>query len=272
MATHLRISLVGCGAIGTEIAKAINALHLHEVELAAIVDTDRFKAEALRRKLKFSKPVVTDLDHAIQRADLVVEAANRRVVAELVTKAINQGKDVMLMSSGGLVDHLDLLDLARRKNCCIYLPSGAIGGVDGLKSAMAGKVKRVTLTTAKPPRGLEGAPFFDTHPVKLNQLKKSTVIFQGSARQAIQAFPANVNVCVCIALAGIGLDRTRVVIKVDPRTRVNRHELVVEGDFGRLLSVTENVPSPLNPRTSFLAALSAVATFRRIIDPVKVGT
>lgn len=271
MPTNLRIALVGCGAIGTEIAKAISALKMREVELTSIVDTDRFRAESLRRLLK-PKPNIVDLDRAIQSADLIVEAANRRVIAEMVTKAIHQGKDVMLMSSGGLVDHLGLLDLARRKNCCIYLPSGAVAGVDGLKSAMAGKVRRVVLTTTKPPNGLQGAPYFQDHPVKLDRVKKSTIIFRGSARSAIRGFPANVNVCVCVALAGIGLDRTQVVIRVDPRTRVNRHELMVEGEFGRSVSITENVPSPLNPKTSFLAALSAVATFRRIIDPIKIGT
>jgi len=242
------------------------------VELTAIVDTDRFKADALRKRLKPPRPMVTDLDRAIQKADLVVEAANRRVVPELVTKAAYQGKDVMVMSGGGLVDHLDLLDLARRKNCCIYLPSGALAGLDGLKSAMAGTVKKVTLVTTKPPRGLVGAPFFQSHPIPLNRFKKPTVIFRGSAREAIRWFPANVNICVTTALAGLGLDRTRVVVQVDPRARVNRHELVVEGAFGRLTAITENAPSPLNPKTSFLAALSAVATLRRIIDPVKIGT
>ena len=54
---------------------------------------------------------------------------------------------------------------------------------------------------------------------------------------------------------------------------VNVHEIEVEGDFGRLLTRTENVPSPDNPKTSFLAALSAVATLRQVLDDsIRIGT
>ncbi len=269
--TSLRIGLVGCGAIGTEIAQAVDRLPLSDVRLVAIVDTDHFKAEALRAALR-RKPKVVGLEAIVQMADLVVEAANRRVVPDLVTKAIHQGKDVMLMSTGGLVDRLDLIDLARRRNCCIYLPSGAITGLDGLKAAMMEKVRAVSLVTTKPPAALAQAPYITRHRIRLSGLKRPTTVFRGSARGAIRGFPANVNVCVSVALAGIGLDRTKVEVRADPTARTNRHELTVIGSFGRLVTLSESRPSPLNPRTSFLAALSAVATLRRIIDPFKVGT
>jgi aspartate dehydrogenase len=271
MPTEIRISIIGCGAIGTEIAKYIDLLKDPCVKLACIVDTDRFKAEMLQKKLR-RKPKITDLDEAIQESDLVVEAANRRIVPELVTKAINQGKDVMIMSVAGLVDREDLFSLARRKNCCIYLPSGAIAGIDGLKSAMIGKVYKVSLTTTKPPKALENAPYVIEKKISLKNIKKPKVLFKGSARDAIRGFPANVNICVTLSYAGIGLDKTKVTIIADPKIKVNKHELVVEGEFGKLKCEVLNVPSKLNPRTSFLAALSSVATFKRIVDPIKIGT
>jgi len=46
----------------------------------------------------------------------------------------------------------------------------------------------------------------------------------------------------------------------------------VEGDFGRISTIVENVPSPKNPKTSYLAALSAIAALRSIVEPVKIGT
>lgn len=266
----LKISIIGCGAIGTEICKAIDSLK--EVELVCIVDKDKKKINKLLKFLKNSKPKIGDINTAVEKADLIVECAVKEVVYTIATKAIAKGKDIMIMSSGGLVEHLELLDLARKKNSCIYLPSGAVAGLDGLKSAIAGKVDKVTLITRKPLNALIGAPYLSEHNIDLSKIKKEKVVFSGTAREAINGFPANVNVSVALSLAGLGLDKTYVKIIADPNIKINIHEIEIEGEFGKIKTKTENVQSPINPRTSFLAALSAVATFKRIIDPVKIGT
>lgn len=265
----LKISLVGCGVIGTEIVKATSSVK--EVELVAVVDLDKAKAEKVV-KLSKDKPIITNIDEAVRLADMVVECAYKDVVPELATKAINQGKDIMIMSAGGLSDHTELLDLAREKNTCIYLPSGAVCGLDGLKSATAGKVTSVNLTTSKSPIALEGAPYLIENKIDLSKIKQKTTIFEGNAREAIKGFPANINVAVSLSLAGIGLEKTKVKVVADPSLKVNIHEVEIIGDFGRIITRTENVQSPMNPKTSYLAALSAVATFKRIIDSVKIGT
>jgi len=64
----------------------------------------------------------------------------------------------------------------------------------------------------------------------------------------------------------------RVKIIADPNIHVNRHEILAEGDFGKISTRVENVPSPQNPRTSYLAALSAIATLRSAVEPIKIGT
>jgi aspartate dehydrogenase len=265
----LKISLIGCGFIGTEIAKAISSLK--EVELVAVVDLDKKKAEKLV-KLSKDTPKITDIDSAVKMADLIVECAVKDVVYEVATKSLNQGKDIMIMSTGGLVEHLELLDLARKKDVCIYLPSGAVSGLDGIKSATAGKVYSVSLTTSKPPISLKGAPYLIQHKINLDGISEKKLIFEGNAIEAIKGFPANINVAVSLSLAGIGLEKTKVKIVADPSLKVNVHEIEIIGDFGRIVTRTENVQAPTNPKTSYLAALSAVATFRRIIDPVKIGT
>ena len=268
----LKISIIGCGAIGTEISKAIDSLDTKEVELVCVVDKDITKIDKLLKSLKNSKPNLSTIDVAIDNADLIVECADQKIVPEIVKKTIIRGKDIMIMSCGGLANHLELIDLARKNNCCIYLPSGAVTGLDGLKSAMAGRVDKVTLTTRKPPNALEGAPYLVKNNINLSKIINEKIIFLGSAREAIKGFPANVNIAVSLSLAGIGLDRTSVKIIADPSIKVNIHEVEVEGEFGKIKTRTENFQSPINPRTSFLAALSAVATFKRIIDPIKIGT
>jgi aspartate dehydrogenase len=80
-----------------------------------------------------------------------------------------------------------------------------------------------------------------------------------------------VNVAIALSLAGVGSDKTRVRIIADPFVNVNVHEVRARGDFGELNFRTENHPAPDNPRTSLLAALSALATLRKITSPIKIG-
>jgi aspartate dehydrogenase len=59
---------------------------------------------------------------------------------------------------------------------------------------------------------------------------------------------------------------------VDPTIKRNIHEIRVKGKFGEFTARTENMPSPNNPKTSHLAALSAVATLKRITENLLIGT
>jgi len=130
----------------------------------------------------------------------------------------------------------------------------------------------VVLTTSKPPAGLAGAPFVAENQIDLDEIKERTVLFEGTAQEAVKAFPANINVAASLSLAGIGPQRTQVRIIADPELSANVHQIEVIGKFGKLTTRTENLPSPSNPKTSYLAALSAVATLKSITEAAKIGT
>ena len=137
---------------------------------------------------------------------------------------------------------------------------------------MTGRVDSVTLTTTKPPLGFTGAPGVEQKRIDLRQIRVPTELFSGPAREACRLFPANVNVAATLSLAGIGPDRTMVRIIADPGVSRNIHEVEVRGEFGVLRMRAENVPSPDNPKTSYLAILSAVATLRNLASQVQFGT
>jgi len=80
-----------------------------------------------------------------------------------------------------------------------------------------------------------------------------------------------VNVSAALSLAGIGVDKTRVRLIADPTISRNIHEIEVEGDFGVIRTVTENAPSD-NPKTSRLAALSAIALLKELVGGLRIGT
>lgn len=75
-----------------------------------------------------------------------------------------------------------------------------------------------------------------------------------------------------MSLAGIGAGQTEVKILADPTSDKNVHEIEAEGDFGKLFVRMENVPSSTNPKTSYMAAHSAIALLQRISSPLVVGT
>jgi len=268
----IKIGLVGCGAIGAEIAKAVDSGAL-DADLVAVCDHNPETAVALIDSLQH-KPVRVKLEELVSLSDVVVEAASQKAVPAIARAALGKGKKLMIMSVGALADReffAEVKALAREHGSRVYLPSGAISGLDGIKSARTGTIRSVTLTTTKNPGGLKGAPYVLENKIDLDALKGPTQIFEGSALQAVKAFPANVNVAATLFLAS-GEGEVRVKIVADPGIHVNRHEIVVEGDFGRITTLVENVPSPRNPKTSYLAALSAIATLRSIVEPVKIGT
>lgn len=269
----LKIGIIGCGSIGTEICKAIDSGKIH-TELVAVYDRNMKHCETLSSLLA-TKPDITSPDELISRADIVVECASAAAVREFGLAVLEKGKELMVMSVGALTDHAllqSLRETASANGCRIYVPSGAITGLDGLKSASGNHIVKVTLSTTKNPGGLEGAPYITENNIDLDSFREKTLLFEGSALEAIKGFPANVNVATSLSLAGIGVEKTQVKIFVDPGASRNIHEIEVEGEFGKFTSRVENVPFPCNPRTSFLAALSAIATLKSITEPLQIGT
>ncbi len=270
----LKIGVVGCGTIGTEICKAIDDGFI-DVELYAIYDRKKEHVLNLKSMLKRTEPQVLDIVEMVKHVDLVVECASQRAVYEVVPTALHARCDLMIMSVGALTDknlRNMMFNLAKQYDCKVYFPSGAITGLDGLKSAAASQIYSVTLTTQKPPRGLAGAPYIIQNNIDLERITSKTTIFEGTADEAVKAFPANVNVAATLSLAGVGFEKTKVKIVANPALSTNVHEISVEGEFGKFTTRVENAPSPTNPKTSYLAALSAISTLKKIASPVQVGT
>ncbi len=152
-----------------------------------------------------------------------------------------------------------LIDVAKRHGAKIYLPSGAVAGIDGIKAASMAGIDEVTLVTTKSPESLG------------RHLSRRTILFEGNAREAVKQFPKNINVAACLSLAGIGFDRTKVKIVADPVVKFNSHKVLAHGKFGRLRAEVENLPNPNNPKSSYLASLSAIALIKKIVSPLQIG-
>jgi aspartate dehydrogenase len=256
----MKVGLVGCGNIASDLCEAMADGRIM-AEVSALTDVDADKAERLRQQYKLNA-VIGTLDETAAACDFLVEAAVAATVPDVVRTAAKHGVDCLIMSLGGLMLNPDLFGVARQGNVLICQPSGAICGLDGIRSAMQAGLDSVTLTTCKPPAGLKGAPYLVNNGISLDGLTEPFVVFDGSALDAVKAFPANVNVAAALSLAGIGAERTKVRVVADPAATTNSHEIVAIGPFGELRAVTNNRPSPKNPKSSYLASLSAIAELR----------
>jgi aspartate dehydrogenase len=145
-------------------------------------------------------------------------------------------------------------------------------GLDAVVAAAEGEITAVRMTTRKPPGGLKGAPYLIENGISVDGLRAARRVFSGSAREAAAGFPANVNVAAALSLAGIGPDRTQIDIWADPGVTRNCHEIEVEADCARFRMSIENVPSPENPKTGRIVALSVLAALRKLGAPLSVGT
>ena len=275
----VRVGLVGCGTIGSRLALALQREHAQVARLVALHDSDRRQAQALARRLR-PAPALVSLPALIRQSQLVIEAASVEAAGDVVRRALRARRDVFVMSVGALLRDQAWRRLARASGRTVYIPSGALAGLDGVKAMAVGRIRRVALTTRKPPAALAAAPFVRRRRLRLQRLTRPRLLFQGTPGAVVRAFPQNTNVAAALVLAlqaGGGRAgaaagaRARIRVIADPTIRRNVHELDVEGDCGRLRCRVESRPSA-NPKTSELAVRSAVAALRGVFDRVALGT
>jgi aspartate dehydrogenase len=271
-----KVGIIGCGTIGSQLALAIDTGAVGNASLVSLFDVVSGNMQALTQRLQVKPRAFADFEEFVRTdCDIIVEAASQDAVRKFAKRVLEAGKDLMLMSVGALADKAllaELLKEAQKNGCRLYVPTGAIAGIDAIR-AVRHLLDSVTLTTTKSPKALAGAPFFETSKIKLDQVKQRTVVYEGAAAEAVRMFPANVNVAAVLSLAGIGVDRTKVRIVADPAFTTNQHEIEAKGSFGEFKFTVNNVPSPGNPKTSYLAVLSAIECLRSVCDDgMRVGS
>jgi len=266
----LKVGIGGLGAIGFNLAQRLDE-GLEGLILSAVSarDTDaaRLRLNALRQQVP-----VMPLAELAQACDVVVECAPAAVFSQVAEPTVRLGKVLITVSVGGLLDNWHLVEMAKATGARINVPSGAVLGLDAVRAAALGEITRVTIVTRKPPAGLAGAPHIENHQIDLNSVEQPLKVFEGSARDGVAAFPANVNVAAALGLAGIGPDQTWLEVWADPAVSRNTHSITVESDSARFELKIENVPTEENPRTGRIVALSTLAALKRLVDPLTVGT
>jgi aspartate dehydrogenase len=241
----VKVGLIGCGAIGTVLAEAIEKKIVVCNELV-VYDFDDSKAQKLKSTIKFPVTIVENLDELLAlKPKVIVEAASQQAAKDYLPKIVATGTDLIVMSTGALLG-LNV-DLSK-----VHTPSGAIGGLDALSSAALAGIDEVVLTSRKNPKALG----------KNND--EENVVYEGYAEEAAKLFPREMNVAATLALT-VKPTKVKVQVVSDPVVNRNTHEIQVKWQFGEMFLRFANDPHPDNPHTSALAAWSAIKLLQTLL-------
>jgi aspartate dehydrogenase len=241
------------------------------LKLVAVSARDLAKARAALRGFK-RKPRVVPLARLPGLADVIVECLPAASFADIAIPALKKGRTLVVITVGALLNHPELDKLAAKHGGRIVVPTGALIGLDAVRAAAEGEIRSVRMISRKPPGGLAGAPHLVANRIEVEGIAAPLKVFEGSARDAVRGFPANVNVAAALSLAGIGPDRTTIEVWADPGIDRNTHSIEVEADSARFSMTIANVPSEENPRTGRITGLSVVAALRKLTAALAIGT
>jgi len=242
---HMKVGLIGCGAIGTVLAEAIERKLVVCDELV-VFDLDASKAEKLKAALKFPVIITRSLDELLAlKPKVIVEAASQQAAKEYVPRIVASGTELIVMSTGALLDLA--VDLSK-----VHVPPGAVGGLDALSSAALAGIDEVVLTSRKNPKAFG----------EDNQVEKT--VYEGYAEDATRLFPREMNVAATLALT-VKPAKVKVRVVSDPAVTRNTHEIQVKWQHGEMFLRFANDPRPDNPHTSALAAWSAIKLLQSLL-------
>lgn len=271
----MRVAIIGGGTIARLFLEHIECGDLGDAKVVAIAgrsDQSRGKSLAAEFSVAYVMSLAELLAH---KPDVVVEAASHEAVRDYCCPLLDNGVAVIVLSGGALCDdalRAQLEASAGKSGALLYVPSGGICGLDALKAACIAGVDEVEIVVTKPPAAWKGIPYVEKMQLDLAGLQAPRILFDGPAREGVPHFPANVNIAAVLSLAGIGFDRTRLKVVVDPALVYNTHFITIKGKTGNISIKLENVPAPDNPKTAWLACYSALAALRQLISRTRYGT
>lgn len=272
MSHTTRIGLGGFGNVAAQLTRAILGEADTGMEITAISAGNLSAAAERAAKLGLRVPVVPAQalpDHA----DVIVECATYESFRAILEPAILAGKHVIAVSVGALAVNFDLLDLAKQHGATLHIATGAMPGLDILRSAREGEIESVKLESHIRPSSFAHEEYVIEKGVDLAAAETGPVpVFTGSARQAAHHFPRHFNVAVALSLAGIGLDRTEIEIYANGTLPGARHTVRVKSNVVDLEMTSQNFPSPDNQRTSRAVAPSILAALRELNTPLRIGS
>jgi aspartate dehydrogenase len=250
----LKVAVVGCGAIGSFLIKGLQAEPA--IDVTAVF--------AVPAPPSATVPVARSIEELLSTGpDIVVECAGHQALKETGEIIIRAGVDMLVTSVGALADPILEGSLWRAASAGgrLIIPGGALGGVDALSTAREAGLESVEYSGRKAPAAWKGTAAENL--IGLANVSSASTFLECDARTAALRFPQNANVVAAIALAGVGFEKTKVRLIVDPAASGNYHTFTARGAFGEISTSIRSITLPSNPKTSVLAPFSLLQTIKK---------
>ena len=260
------VMFIGYGSM----ARKVHEMLPKNVVLSTVLSSTRSAAK-IKAELGESIEVITSVDDLVKMPDLAIEMSGQDGLKEHAIKILEKSILLGIVSVGAFTDEsfaVLLADTADAYNVKIHILAGAVAGIDGINAASLAGLSEVIYQGRKHPSSWHGS--YADQLIDYDNLVESTVFFTGTAREAATLFPDNSNVAATIALAGVGLDKTTVELIADPTLEHNIHHIMAAGVFGKLEISMTGLPLVENPKTSSLAAFSALRLCCQIDQVIQI--
>lgn len=259
----MKVGVIGLGTIGSSVIEQAISDYSVSLEKVYIYDADKSSIDLILNKYEWTKEL-NSIEEVVSNSDFIIETASGSCVKDLMPLIVKYRKNVLIMSTGGLLKVRELLSQARDKGVDVVIPHGAVAGLDAIEAIKDEGIDKVKLSSYKPIRALEGSPYIIENNIDLHSLSGQSV-FKGSVSEATIGFPKSINVSATLLLLS-GLDDIEVNIYLSEGESIITHIIEVESKISKLKFECKNFPSRSNPKTSALAICSAVAETKKYIS------
>ncbi|MBD1433687.1 DUF108 domain-containing protein [Sphingobacterium sp. DN00404] len=259
------LAIIGCGKLATLIADAYNANLLPEYELVAAYSRSMEKAQHIADKVnaKDSRsscvPCASIQEVLMMKPNYIIETASPNALKEFALDALKNGSSIVTLSMGAFADQIfyeEVAKTAKEHGTKVHIASGAIGGLDVLRTvSLMGKCE-ASFQTEKSPNSLRKYALYQE---SLQHEKKK--VFEGNAIEAISLFPTSVNVSVAASIASVGPENMRVSITSTPDFVGDNHRIEIKNE--QVHAVVD-----VYSATAQIAGWSIVNTLRNIVSPI----
>jgi aspartate dehydrogenase len=270
----MAVGMIGHGAIGRAVAKAIAEGHAGNVVLKSILCRDVKKHRGSNASSPVANRYFTDDPEVFYQTpfDLAVEAAGQEALRQHGCRVLDSGRHLFITSIGALTEDAffgRLVESSGKKGARIFLISGALPAVDWMGAAALSGGCSAAITQAKPAASWLGTPAAEM--VDLAGLKNPACFFDGTAREAASRFPKSSNITAMLALATAGLENTRVKLVADSTTSEMHTVIEFRSRVGNLRVEWNGVPSETNPKTSQDVPFTVIKALRNLTGTVCYG-